>query len=70
MSKWFLVTEWIVTVVEADTQTESIERAHDKEYAYHVKSSVGPRFREPVEAADWWEAIKKFREGPAAGMGL
>lgn len=70
MKKWFLVTEWRMFVVEANTQTESIDRAHDEQFAHHVKSSVGPRFADPVEADDWWEAIKKFRDGPAAGMGL
>lgn len=70
MSKWFLVTEWRVLVVEADTQRESIDRAHDPQFAHHIKSSIGPRFPEPVEASEWWEAIKKFREGAAAGMNL
>lgn len=70
MKKFFLVSEWILRVVEADTQDESIDRAHDENYAHFVKSSLGPRFADPIEAKDSWEAIKKFREGPAAGLGL
>jgi hypothetical protein len=73
MKKFFLVVEWRLIVVEADSQSEAIDRSHElggpleSPYAQDFKSSRGCRLAQPIEAVDLADAWKKFREGPIAG---
>lgn len=66
--KFFLVAEKRMKIVQAETESEALNRHRDPKFSHEWRASAMCRFPAPVEAKDQIEAQKKFQEGPAAGL--